>query len=449
MDEKWEAMGVSAMTRFDSVRSSGGRGPWLTAGILVVTLATLFGQSYAAPQVEVQFDETYDPSSTSDPRAKAQNMVIAEFERMHPEIKITQVIDGDNSNAVRAVIAHAPAPDILHLNTYLMPQMAASGGLAALDDLIKRDGIDPKDWLLTATLTQVNGQTYAMQSDYRIPVLMYRRHLLEAAKVSPPKTWDDVCRVGGILTRAGQIGYAIPIGTSGGSGGAQAFAEFLLSDMLADDGGRYFAADHRTIAFSREAFIRAAQTVKDLYTKCKAATPPTLQFGYNEIQNGLRTGTVAMATFGIFRYSTIVAQGAGTDLAWSEPPGYTANSKQTIYGNSFGLNQFSKNREAAWQFLRFLTSGEAHAIQAQGGEVVARASAYKAAYFSTPAAQNQLAWAQLIKRRGIIVNFSIIHSRFNEILADAFQRMILEGRSPSQIYDEVVSNYQAALKDFK
>ena len=335
------------------------------------------------------------------------------------------------------------------MNTYLTPQMAGSGGLAPLDDLIKRDGLDPKDWLLPATLTQVQGQTWAMQSDIRIPVLMYRRHLLDAAHVTPPKTWDDVCRAGGILTRAGQIGYAIPIGTSGGSGGAQAFSEFILSDMLVADGGPFFASDHRTIAFSRDAFIRAAQTVKDLFTTCKASTPPTLQFGYNEVQDGLRAGTVAMATFGIFRYSTIVAQGGGPDLAWSEPPGYTAASKYAVYGNSFGLNQFSRNREAAWQFLRYLTSPEAQAIQATGGEAVARASAYKAPYFSTPAAQNQLAWAQLIRRRGIIVNYSIINGRFNEIIGDAFQRMILEGQSPEQTYTEVVTNYAAAIKDVK
>jgi multiple sugar transport system substrate-binding protein len=432
------------------VRSERGRMGFVV-GVIVMCVTPLLVTPalLAAPQVEIQFDETYDPSSTSDPRAKAQNDVIAEFERMHPDIKVDIVIDGDNSNAVRTALAHAPAPDVLHLNTYLMLQMAESGGLAPLDELIKRDGLDPNDWLLPSTLTQVQGQTYAMQSDIRIPILIYRRHLLEAAHVSAPKTWDDVCRVGGILTRAGQIGYALPLGALGGAGGAQAFAEFQLSDMLAGDGGQYFASDHRAIAFSRDAFIRVAQTVRELYTTCHAATPPTLQFGYNEVQDGLRAGTVAMATFALYRYSTIVAQGAGTDLGWSEPPGYTATSKQAVFCNSFGLNQFSRNREAAWQFLRYLTSPEAQAIQAQGGEVVGRASAYKAPYFSTPAAQNQLAWAQLIKRRGIIVNYSIISSRFNQIVADAFQRMILEGRTPSQTYDEVVTNYAAALKDVK
>src|SRR5271166_2191003 len=120
--------------RSDMVRSTRGW-VWFVVGVIVLCVTPLLVTPalLAAPQVEIQFDETYDPSSTTDPRAKAQNEVIAAFERMHPDIKVNIVIDGDNSNAVRAVVAHAPAPDVLHMNTYLTPQMAGSGGLAPLD----------------------------------------------------------------------------------------------------------------------------------------------------------------------------------------------------------------------------------------------------------------------------------------------------------------------------
>jgi hypothetical protein len=49
----------------------------------------------------------------------------------------------------------------------------------------------------------------------------------------------------------------------------------------------------------------------------------------------------------------------------------------------------------------------------------------------------------------VIVSYSVINGRFNEIIGDAFQRMILEGQSPEQTYNEVVMNYAAAIKDVK
>jgi multiple sugar transport system substrate-binding protein len=45
--------------------------------------------------------------------------------------------------------------------------------------------------------------------------------------------------------------------------------------------------------------------IKDLYGKCKATPQTGLQFGYTEVHDGLRAGTIAMATFGLFRYRAI------------------------------------------------------------------------------------------------------------------------------------------------
>ena len=70
-----------------------------------------------------------------------------------------------------------------------------------------------------------------------------------------------------------------------------------------------------------------------------------------------------------------------------------------------------------------MASPAAQAIAAQGGEVVARASAYNDPYFATAQGRDQRAWADLIKARGRQVNYSIIQSNFHQIVADAFQRM--------------------------
>jgi multiple sugar transport system substrate-binding protein len=152
-----------------------------------------------------------------------------------------------------------------------------------------------------------------------------------------------------------------------------------------------------------------------------------------------------MATFGLYRYRSIQSQGAGQDLAWAPPPGFTPDDPQAVYGFQLTINAFSKQKDAAWQLVKFMTGPAAEAMAAQGGEVVARASAYKDPYFASPQGKDQQAWAELIKARGRQVSYSIIQSTFHQIVADAFQRMVLRNATPEDAYQEVVTKYNEAL----
>lgn len=418
----------------------------LIAALAVVV--ALVPASFAQP-AEVAYNTFLDPNNATDPRAVAQTKMIAEFERQNPNIKVRVVVDPTGANGARTLRTHADSPDVVRATSFQMPEYVATGALLQLDDLVKRDKVDESDWLLPPAGGMVNGHVYGLQQDYRIPILIYRKHLLEEAKVTPPRTWADLCETGAKLSKNNVVGYAIPLGTTGGIGGAQAFGELHLSTLLAAPDGKYFGADNKTIAFSKESFVRGAQVIKDQFLKCKSTPMASLQYGFNEVHDGLRAGTIAMATFGLYRYRTIQAQGAGDDLAWAPPPGFTSDERETVYGFQLTINSFSKQKEAAWQFVKFMTSPAAEAIAAQGGEVVARASAYKDPYFSSPQGRDQRAWADLVKARGRQVNYSIIQSTFHQIVADAFQRMILRNTTPEEAYQEVVTKYNEALAKAK
>ena len=398
-----------------------------------------------AQSVEIAYNTFLDPNNANDPRAAAQTKMIAEFERLNPNIKVRVVVDPTGANGARTLRTKADSPDVIRATSFQMPEYVGTGSLMQLDDLVARDKIDANDWLVPLGSTMVRGHIYGLQQDYRIPILIYRKHLLEEAKVTPPRTWADVCVTGAKLTKPNVAGFAIPIGTTGGIGGAQAFGEFYLSTLLSAPDGKYFADDNRTIAFSKDAFIRGAQLIKDQFVKCKSTPMASLQYGYNEVHDGLRADTVAMASFGLYRYRSIQSQGAGQDLAWAPPPGFTPDDPQAVYGFQLTINAFSKQKDAAWQFVKFMTSPAAQAIAAQGGEVVARASAYKDPYFASPQGKDQQAWAELIKARGRQVSYSIIQSTFHQIVADAFQRMVLRNTTPEEAYQEVVTKYNEAI----
>jgi len=434
-------------TQPSAQRRSGSRGGWQRVAELIAAIALVVAVTPVAlaQQVEIAYNTFLDPANANDPRAAAQTKVLAEFERLNPNIKVRVVVDPTGSNGARTLRTRADSPDIIRATNFQMPEYVATGSLMQLDELVARDKIDPNDWLVPLGKTLVRGHIYGLQQDYRIPILIYRKHLLDEAKVEPPRTWADVCVTGAKPSKANVTGFAIPIGVTGGIGGAQALGEFHLSTLLSAPDGKYFADDNRTIAFSKDAFIRGAQVIKDQFLKCKSTPMASLQYGYNEVHDGLRAGTVAMATFGLYRYRTIQTQGAGDDLAWAPAPGFTPDDPQAVYGFQLTINTQSKQKEAAWQFVKFMASPAAQAIAAQGGEVVARASAYNDPYFASPQGRDQRAWAELIKVRGRQVSYSIIQSTFHQIVADAFQRMILRNTSPEDAYQEVVTKYNEAI----
>lgn len=416
----------------------------LTTGALFMCLAF----PLHAQMVELSYSTFLDPSNTTDPRVIAQGKMIEEFERQNPKIKIKVVVDPTQSNLFRAFKGGSDTPDVSRITSFSMPELAATGGVKQLDELVAKDKLDVNDWLLPLELSKINGRLWGLPQDYRIPVLMYRKSILDAAKVPPPKSWAEVCATASKLNAGNVMGYALPLGTSGGAGGAQALGEYSLSTMLAPD-GKYFSADGRAIAFSKETFIRTAQTIKDLYGKCKATPGTSMQFGYNEIHDGLRSGTIAMSTFGLARFGAIKRQGVGEDLGWAPAPTFSPGEKQTVFGFQILMNAKSKYTNEAWTFMKFMTSTQGQLLQAQGGEVVARASAYKDAYFSRPEGENQAQWAKLVTSKGQAVSYSVILTSFHQAIGEAFQRMILRDGTAEAAYQEVITKYNEALAKAK
>jgi ABC-type glycerol-3-phosphate transport system substrate-binding protein len=116
-----------------------------------------------------------------------------------------------------------------------------------------------------------------------------------------------------------------------------------------------------------------------------------------------------------------------------------------VYGFQLCINSHSPRQGAAWELVKFMTSPAAQALAARGGEVVARASTYKDAYFKTSDAEDQLGWKALVEKRGRMVNYSIIQTTFNQICGEAFQRMILKDLAPAVVAQEVRTRYADAL----
>ncbi len=424
----------------------------LACGVAAIAVTVVVGISTTpllaqSSPVEIVYATFLDPSNKNDPRAAAQTRMIEAFEKANPDVKVRVQVDSTQQASLRALRSKTSTPDVFRVNNFSAPEFVATGSVLALDDLIARDKVDLGDSLLPLDAARIDGKLYGMQQDFRIPILIYRKSLLEKAGVQPPKTFDEVCEAGGKLTALGNVvGYPVPLGTSGGLGGAQPLAENHFSSMPTEDTGKYFAPDGKELAIDRAALLKTLQTIKDLYGKCKATPMASVQFGYNEIHDGLRAGNVAMATFGLFRYRAIQTGGAGDDLAWAPPPAFKPDGKMAVYGYMVAVNANTQHPEAAWKFTKFMGSAEAQAISAEGGEVVARGTVYETSpLFKSPEGQRQKEWAQLIGDRGQFLSYSIALTAFHQVIGEATQRMILRDGTPEAALAEIEKGYKDAL----
>jgi hypothetical protein len=214
-------------------------------------------------------------------------------------------------------MAHAPcapradSPDVIRATNFQMPEYVATGSLMQLDELVARDKIDPNDWP-RATVENDGARPYLRpQQDYPHPDSHLPQASAQRGEVEPPRSWADVCVTGAKLSEGQRLGFANPGSEStGGIGGAQAFGEIPPEhDAVRPRRESTFADDNRAIAFSKDAFIPRRAGHQGPVREVQVDPMTSLQYGYNEVHDGLRADTVAMATFGLYRYRTIQTQG--------------------------------------------------------------------------------------------------------------------------------------------
>src|SRR5438093_9701314 len=168
------------------------RGWWQRVADLIAALAVVLAVTpmALAQQVEIAYNTFLDPANANDPRAAAQTKVLVEFERLNPTIKVRVVVDPAGSNGARTLRTRADSPDVIRATNFQMPEYVATGSLMQLDELVARDKIDPNDWLVPLPRNKAGGHIYGLQQDYRITIQIFRKRLIDDAKVPPPRTKD-------------------------------------------------------------------------------------------------------------------------------------------------------------------------------------------------------------------------------------------------------------------
>lgn len=172
------------------------------------------------------------------------------------------------------------------LDDNYVPLFASSQWIHPIDEAIKPDyKIDD----LYSSLRNVytwNGKLYGLPIYSEVTILYYRKDLLDAAKLTPPKTLDELATDAATLTAPPRT-YGIALRGLRGEG----MNVYIWSEWLRSYGGNFLDKTNKSV-FNSDAGVEATQHYADLINK--SGPPGSGAWGWDKVSSSFAAGRVAM-----------------------------------------------------------------------------------------------------------------------------------------------------------
>lgn len=330
----------------------------LRASVIAATLVAavaLPAATYASGPVQISFWNAMSAAG----QLKAMNALIGEFNRTHPGVHVTNVTIPDYPTLLQktiAAIAAGDPPTVAQAYEQWAAQYVQDHAITPLDSFIRgRHGLSASSIRDFFPALWKDGQLpdhkqWMMPFNKADIVLYYNKALFKAAHIArPPATWTQFAADARKLTH-GQQWAATIVPSSTNSGGEAAWEA-----MLHEWGGRLTNAARTRVAFDSTAGTAPLALLRSL-VKDKLIH---LSTGYGD-QSDFESGHAAMDVSTIAGYSYI-AQGIGHKFPWGVAflPAGPKGRATTVVGTNlviFKLHHSTAQRNAAWTFIKWLTS---------------------------------------------------------------------------------------------
>jgi multiple sugar transport system substrate-binding protein len=197
---------------------------------------------------------------------------------------------------------------------------------------------------------QYQGSTYGMPLDGETTGIFYRKDMFQAAGITePPTTWEDFQADAEKLTDPAnkQYGFIVFAPES----------EYYWEPFLWQAGGHLMADDNQTITFNSDQGKQAAE----FYVGLRKYSPPDYYSSNSwDGRVAFATGKVAMYEAGAWFGGEMKSSFPKINGLWdvAPMPAGPAGCATTIAGDSLVVFDQSKNPDAAWMWVNYLTESE-------------------------------------------------------------------------------------------
>jgi multiple sugar transport system substrate-binding protein len=330
------------------------------AALAAAPLARPFAQTPTTVRWWYHFD---DP--TASPVA-----LVAEFERANPSIKVQAESipwggGADYDTRLYTALIAGNGPDCGMVKFLNQPRLMEMEALRPLDPMIAawagKSDISDDLWRLTRAS---DGKMYYLPLQYVVLYLYVRQDWIAQKNLSMPTDFDKFLAAAQALTGGDRWGF----GLRGGAGGHDHWATFVLGG-----GGKLAKGGLVT----PEA-LKANRWFIDLYRVHHVFPPSAPSDGFVQTIANMKAGRTAMTIHHIGSANEMVAALGDGITAIPVPRGPGGQGWTDFGDGSNAIFSASKNAEAAWKWISFLSTGAANvAFNKLAGQVTVTTSGAK------------------------------------------------------------------------
>ncbi len=365
---------------------------------------------------------------------------IKEFEAANPGIKVIvdSVPSNDTYNKLVLTTNAGNPPDVFM--TFWTADAVSNDLIYSLEEFIDRSEFESRFTSAGASYAQFQGTIYAIPWRAGASVFLVNCKMFEDAGLEVPTlnwTWEDLTTLSAALTDkdAGKYGFGL-VGSSTDFATEWQFWPFLLQA-----GGKIY--ENNRAAFNTPEGVKALEYLISL--------KPYIPEGFtsmdlNQLIDLFVSNKVAMFQDGPWFIGII--QKGNPDFDVCVAPMVVGDQPGNITGGTaLGISPLSKNKEAAWKFIEYMTSDD---VLGRWNAATDNVPPVVSAFENPIYAEGPMSVAaEVVKQPGVIpANQYPESTRLNTIMRTYLQAAFLGEMTPQEALDAAAAEWDEVLKNY-
>jgi multiple sugar transport system substrate-binding protein len=322
--------------------------------------------------------------------------------------------------ALTTALAGGQPPDVFYVNDNKLPDFGKNGVLEPTGDKVD----NPDDFYDTLKQSfTYKGTYYCAPKDFSTLQLVYNTADFDAAGVKPPTTWDELAAVAKKLTKPGHPGLVMN-------------PEFYRWGVFMAQAGAWPTNDDISkMTMDTPEMRQALQFVTDQHKAGSFGTAASVGAGWGG--EALGKNKTSMTIEGNWIVPAMKNDFPGVKYAVAELPAGPKGKGTMTFSVCYGVAKASKNKAAAIDFVKFLTSAdEQFAITNQFPVMPSRKSLADKWLADKPELKPFVSGTDYAKKSVFVPGFSTVIDTFN----DGIQGL---AKGNKQVNDVVTSTQKA------
>ncbi len=331
---------------------------------------------------------------------KEQTAVIKQVEAACPGITVTAMWDqGNYDQDLATKIGSGNAPDIFQLDgSKRLPEYVTQGALKDVTPYIQKDGMNLQTTFWPACLpeTQYKGKTYGLERDCgNQGMLVFNKDMFDARHVAyPTSSWTYKDLQAAAVKLSGNYSLPTDAASKLRFGIAIRTDDYYIQQFMWNWGGDWLSPDLHTCTINSAPSKAGLQWWHDLAYQLHGAPTPLQQKAVSpDAVGGFHDQRYAMAFVGPWALNYLLKPSAylGTSAVpfkWGVTmnPGGPSGHAALVSTGMEVMSAHSKNPDAAFQVMKYVTTGTATNLLAQygigipGNVAVSKTSSYTNEY---------------------------------------------------------------------